>query len=167
MGRLKWRFQACAISCAGHGSAGANEVNRPIEWTWPTDLAASDTLGVDDADFTHIADTNEGCDTVVEQDLALIPDEVIQRIPQAGNNELAVRVDDLGVGLRVLSLPSDTHDAIALNDNLNVTNRRTAVAVDQHAAFNDHDGEVGAPARKPRETTARKRKAPLQPERVL
>ena len=71
------------------------------------------------------------------------------------------------LGGGVLSLPSDTRDAIALNHNLNITNRRTAVAVDQHAAVNDHDGRLKSPARKRRETTARKRKTPLQTERAL
>ena len=46
------------------------------------------------------------------------------------------------LGWGILSLPSDTHDAIALNHNLNITNRRAAVAVDQHAAVNDHDGRL-------------------------
>ena len=92
----------------GAAAAGAHEVNRPIEWTRAADLAAFDAFGVGDADFTHIADANEGGDAVIEQDLALIPDEVVERIPKAGKNELAVRVDDLRVGLGVLSLPSDT-----------------------------------------------------------
>ena len=84
----------------GSGRAGANEVNRPIEWTRAADLAAFDAFGIDDADFTHVADANEGGDAVVEQDLALIPDEVVERIPEAGKNEFAVRVDDLRVGRR-------------------------------------------------------------------
>ena len=130
MGRLKGRFQTRAVSAAGHGGADAHEVNRPIEWTRAADLAAFDAFGVGDADFTHVADANEGGDAVVEQELALIPDEIVERIPEAGKNEFAVRVDDLRVGRGGLSLPSDTRDAIALNHNLNITNRGPAIAVD-------------------------------------
>ncbi len=173
MGRLKWRFQTSAVSSAGHGGAGAHEVNRPIEWTRTADFAAFDALGVGDADFTHVADANEGGDAVVEQDLALIPDEVVERIPEAGKNELAVRIDDLGVGRRILSLPSDTRDAIALNHNLNITNRRTAIAVDQYAAVDDHDGrlkrlrESGVKPRRESEEHRCKQNDPLKSRRIL
>jgi hypothetical protein len=57
-------------------------MNRPIERTRAADLAAFDAFGVRDADFTHIADADEGGDAVVEQDLALVPDEIVESHPR-------------------------------------------------------------------------------------
>src|SRR6185295_17986569 len=117
MGRLKRRLQSGAVSSARRGGtgAGANEVDWPIERTWATDLAAFDTFGICNPDFTHIPDADERSNAVIEQQLALIPDEIVERIPETGENEFAVRINDLRVGRGGLALPPDSHDAIALN----------------------------------------------------
>src|SRR5690349_8087665 len=107
MRRLKWRFQTRAISCARHGGSGADKMNRPIEWARPADFSALHSVGVYDADFTHIADADKGRYAVREEHLALVPNKVVQRIPKSGDNELALRIDDLRVGRAILAVFSD------------------------------------------------------------
>jgi hypothetical protein len=119
-------------------------MHRPIEGARPTNLPALDAVGVHDTDFTHIPYADEGCDAVIEKDLSLIPDEVVQGIPKAGEDELAVRVENLRIRGTSLPFSSDVRDPVSLNDYLNISNRRTAVTVDKNASIDYENRRLGS-----------------------
>ena len=137
MRRVEWRLEAGQIPCR------SLEVHRPVERARTAQRSTPQPLVVEGEHLAHVADADERRDAVVEKNLALVPQEVGEPVPQPGHDELAVGVDDLCAGRRRLTLSADRANAIAVDHQLGVTDRRPAAAVDERAPVDDEDPRRG------------------------
>ena len=115
------------------------EVHRPVERARTTQLATLQPVVVQDEYLAHIADADERRDAVVEKDLALVPQEVGETIPQAWHDELPVGIHDLRARRRRPTFPADVANATAFDHQLRIANRRAATAIDEGASVYDED----------------------------
>src|SRR5262245_8852564 len=87
-------------------------------------------------DFRFRPHVDAGGDAMIEHRLAEVPAVRGLRFPEAGQNELAGRIDDAGVGGNVdLPLASDGDNLGALNHDDGIGNGRSAVPVDEGSAL--------------------------------
>lgn len=101
------------------------------------DATLDDAFVHEHAGFAVVADADERRHAGIQHGLALVRIEIELRIPEPGNDELAVGLENLGAGGRRRAFAADRRDAIAANDDLDIADGRAAVAVDQGAALDD------------------------------
>jgi hypothetical protein len=119
-------------------------VHRPVEGAWAAQLSTPQSLVVQHEDLAHVADADERRDAVVEKDLALVPQEIGERVPQPWHDELSRRIDDLRPRRRRLAFPPDAADTIAFDHHLRIAYRFAAAPIDEGASVDDEHSRGGS-----------------------
>jgi hypothetical protein len=128
---------------AGRFEAGApdrfiGEPGDAGERTRPSHEALVHGVAMRRADLARDPDVDGRRDAVVQHHLAVVPLIAHLRVPESGQDELAIRANDLRVRRqRDLAPAGDSRDAIPLHHDDHIRDRGSTIAIDERAAIDD------------------------------